>query len=214
MNGKMNNHEKSIVAMRYWLLGKGYYQALEAMEWLLAHHKGVRKDGVTPEIVHQMSVVYYLKTIHDNLLHPEETLCAGFLHDSPEDLPEEIPVARIANTFGPIVAAPVRICNRFYGDEKAMRNKKDLKSYYIEIGRNDISSIVKSADRIHNVQTMIGVFTKEKQREYVRETEEFVIPMIKDARRRFPRQEPSYENAKHLLRCQIELIKAIHGGKI
>lgn len=60
---------------------------------------------------------------------------------------------------------------------------------------------------------MIGVFDRDKQNEYIFETNEYVIPMIKKARRLFPQQEPAYENAKHFLRCQVELIKAIHGAE-
>jgi len=204
------DHNKAIFVIRAWMLGREYYDALEAMEWTLAYHRGVRKNGVTPEVSHQLSVVYYLKTILDNLTHPQETLSVGFLHDSPEDYPDNVSIGDIAKTFGPLVAAPVRLCNRYYGEKSI----KDIKSYYVEISKSPIASIVKAADRIHNVQTMIGVFNKEKQKKYVQETEEYVLPMIKAARRRFPRQERAYENAKHFLKCQIELIEAIHGGKI
>lgn len=203
------NHDKSIVAIRYWLLAKEYYRALQAMEWAMEHHQGVRKDGITPEISHQLSVVYYLRTIYHNLLYPEETFCAAFLHDISEDY--NVSIREISNNFGEQVAAAVRLIDRCYSET---RIRKDEKSYYLELGKNAISSIVKAADRIHNVQTMIGVFDKMKQRKYVDETNEYVIPMIKKARRLFPQQEPSYENAKHFLKCQIELIEAIHGDKI
>lgn len=198
------NHNKSMVAIRYWLLAKQYYRALQAMEWAIDRHTGTRKDGTTPEISHQLSVVYYLRTIHNNLMFPEETFCAAFLHDISEDY--DVPIREISNSFGEEIAAAVRLCTR--------KRDTSLSHYYNEISRSSIASITKASDRIHNVQTMIGVFNKEKQRQYVKETNEYVIPMIKRARRLFPQQEPSYENAKHFLKCQIELIEAIHGGKI
>ena len=77
---------------------------------------------------------------------------------------------------------------------------------------NKIASVVKGADRIHNVQTMIDVFTYEKQKEYIRETQEFIVPMLKEARRRFPRQEPAYENIQHVLVSQAELLQAVHNA--
>ena len=200
----MNGIEKSKVAIRYWLLAKEYYKALQAMEWAMEHHTGTRKDGKTPEFSHQLSVVYYLRTIYQNLLYPEETFCAAFLHDIAEDY--DVSIKEISGTFGENIALTTRILTR----------KRDTSNqhYYDEISRNCQASIIKAADRIHNVQTMVGVFNKDKQKRYVKETNEYVIPMIKRARRLFPQQEPSYENAKHMLRCQIELIEAIHGGKI
>lgn len=200
---------KSVVAIRYWLLAKEYFQALRAMEWAFDHHRGTRKDGTTPIISHQLSVVYYLRTVYQNLLYPEQTFCVAFLHDIAEDC--NVPIQDISNNFGEGIAAAVRLLSKEYHGMDTP--PKETENYYMSISDNCIASITKAADRIHNVQTMVGVFNKEKQKQYIKETNEYVIPMIKRARRIFPQQEPSYENAKHMLKCQIELIEAIHGRK-
>lgn len=57
---------------------------------------------------------------------------------------------------------------------------------------------------------MVGTFTKEKQLSYTEETEKFVLPMLKTARRNFPEQESVYENEKLLLKSQIVLIRKIN----
>ena len=72
-----------------------------------------------------------------------------------------------------------------------------------------IASITKLADRSHNLQTMPGVFTSEKQHAYLEEVETWFLPLGKTARRAFPRQFGAYENLKILLKCQCELINAI-----
>ena len=54
---------------------------------------------------------------------------------------------------------------------------------------------------------MPGVFTPEKQHEYIVECETWIIPMLKLARRKFPEQEPAYENLKRMLTSQIELLR-------
>ncbi len=71
-----------------------------------------------------------------------------------------------------------------------------------------IASIGKGGDRMHNLQSMIGVFTKDKQKNYVTEAENKIIPMLKLARRNFPQQELAYENIKLVLNTQMQLIKA------
>lgn len=70
--------------------------------------------------------------------------------------------------------------------------------------------MVKGADRIHNQQSMVGVFTLDKQSAYISETKDLVLPMLKRARKRFTTQEAVYENEKLLLMNQNSLINNIH----
>lgn len=49
----------------------------------------------------------------------------------------------------------------------------------------------------------------EKQKDYIQETTRYILPMLKQARRTFSKQEPAYENEKFVLRSQITLTQAI-----
>ncbi len=202
-NSGLERYAKRFISMRYWLLGKSYYLALEALEYAAKIHTGTRKDGVTREYAHQLEIGHYVKSISTSLECPEETLASVFLHDLCEDY--GIGQEEIEARFGPVVKqATWLLTKKFRG------YLKPAAEYYCEIAENRIASVVKGADRIHNVQTMIGVFTLEKQDEYIAETEEYILPALKEARRRFPRQEPAYENIKHMLGSQIELLRAVH----
>lgn len=66
--------EKMKIAIRYWLIGRGYYNALKAMDFAESYHTGVRKDG-NHEFSHQISQVNYTRAFIDNLLFPEATIC-------------------------------------------------------------------------------------------------------------------------------------------
>ena len=55
--------DKVYVALRYWLHGKSYYKALNAMSFATLYHTGVRKDNITPEFHHQISIASYLRTL-------------------------------------------------------------------------------------------------------------------------------------------------------
>lgn len=192
------------ISMRYWLLGRGYNLALKAMEFGAEHHTGFRKDGVTPEFNHQISIAHYLRTL-PGLLFPEETLATAFLHDVSEDY--HVDRETLAAKFGPRVADAVwRMTKEFRGVRRAEAE------VFTAIAQCPIASIAKAADRIHNFQSMVGVFKLEKQKVYIEEGEEHFLPMIKKARRLFPEQEPAYENAKHMLRSQMDLIRAIHAA--
>lgn len=74
------------------------------------------------------------------------------------------------------------------------------------------ASIVKPADRIHNNNSMVGVFSTEKQIEYVNEVEKHFLPMIKKAEGLFPDQFMAYMNAKLILISQARFVKTFTGN--
>ena len=86
---------------------------------------------------------------------------------------------------------------------------KDLNTYLANCLNDEVVSVVKLADRINNVSTMVGVFKPERLARYIKETREEYIPLIKVARRKFPAQEPIYENFKLQLLNQLKLIDNI-----
>lgn len=198
-----DKYTKQFIAMRYWLLGRNYYLALDALEYAAQLHTGKRKDGTTREYAHQLAIGRYVKSISTSLEYPEETLTSVFLHDVCEDY--GVSSEEIEARFGSEVSQAVWLMTK-----KFRGYRKPDAEYYGEIAENKIASVTKGADRIHNIQSMIGVFTYQKQKEYIQETEVFVIPTLKMARRRFPRQEPAYENIQHVLTSQIELLRAVH----
>lgn len=194
--------QKAKVIIRYWLLAKEYYRASKAFELAKSKCVGLRKDQKTPEIYHPLALIFYLKTLSKYLIYPEETFVIGFIHDLGEDY--GFTITDVEEKFG-------QICSRSF--EKITKKSeimvKNTQAYYKGLSEDPIASIVKAADRIHNHQSMYGVFSEEKIAEYLKETQDFVLPMIKIARRNFPEQEAAYENAKHILLSQIELIELL-----
>lgn len=201
-----DTYTKQFIAMRYWLLGREYFLALDALEYASKYHTGKRKDGKTREYFHQLSIGRYTKSIITSLEYPEATLATVFLHDVSEDY--EVSTDEIRERYGNQVSQSVALLTKKFGDYR----KPDTE-YFRDITNDKIASIAKGADRVHNIQTMIGVFTYEKQKEYIQETETYIIPMLKEARRCFPRQEPAYENIRHVLVSQIELLRAVHNAQ-
>ncbi len=201
----MTDH-KLFISLRYWLLGANFHQALKALEFGASQHTSLRKDGITPEFEHQLRITLFVKTLLKDLEYPEEALAASLLHDTPED--KDIGFEEINFKFGPIIGKAVELLTK-----KHRGDKLPLEIYYKNLGNDPIASVVKGADRINNIQTMVGVFTVEKQKQYIEETETLVLPMLKQARRQFTAQESVYENIKFVLQNQLQLIKAIHSEK-
>lgn len=212
---KTQDYSKIKTALRYWLLGKNYHIALASMEYGLKHHTGVRKDGKMPEYQHQISQANYVRTLEPSLLYPEETISTILLHDIVEDCPVTLSNVRVMlesacatqKSIDMILSSVEKMTNRYVSHPD--QPKKPSKLYYESMIECPIASIAKGCDRIHNHQTMPGVFTYEKQQTYINETQEFILPMIKSARKKWTKQEAAYQNIKHVLLTQIELIQTI-----
>lgn len=200
----MADYSKQKLALRYWLLGRGFTDASKALDFAEAYHRGTRKDGRTPEFSHQISIVSHLRTLLPHLLFPEETLTAAFLHDVREDY--DVADAEIRDPFGDRVADAVDAVTKTF---RGVR--RDDAELFKRIAGDPLASVLKPADRTHNQNSMVGVFTGAKMAAYATETTELFLPMIKVARRTFPEQEPAYENLKLMLVSQLSFIAALTG---
>ena len=201
----MGKFEKMKIALHYWLLGmseydKNYLKCVEAMEFAASYHTGRRKDKTTAEFEHQITIAMYIRSISSLLINPWVTICVCLLHDVCEDY--DVPYEEIAKRFGSEVAKSVEAMTKVH---KGVR--KSVSSYFDGIANDIHASVAKGGDRIHNLQSMSGVFTPEKQHEYIDEAVTHILPAIKKARRLFPGQEKAYENIKLLMESQIQLIK-------
>lgn len=195
----MVKYEKLFTALKYFLVGRNYFIALKALEFARKNHSGTRKDGFTPEFQHQLEICHYLITLK-NLENEEMVLVCALLHDVMEDY--NIPVETMEKEFSPEITKKILILSKVYQGKK-----KDMNLYFSEIASCPVCSIVKGADRIHNLQSMPGVFSVEKQKAYIEEVNKYFLPMIKSASYSFPHQSLAYFNIKHLLKSQISLIE-------
>lgn len=207
--------DKLKLTIRAQLLGmaqldESYLMCVRALDYASEIHTGFRKDGVTPEFYHQLSLVGFALTQIRNMRHvaltqirnmPHAATIIGtlLLHDTYEDnqhLEDEI-----RQKFAELIEYVIR-------SSKIRRGVKLKTQEYIdEVALCIVCSIVKLIDRLHNLSTMLGVFTEEKLREYVEETEKYYFPMLKKAKRLFPEQNALYELMKSVLHLQLNAIK-------
>lgn len=187
------------ITSRYWLIGKAeenkdYYLTLRAFEVALKFHKGIRKDGITEEMYHQLSIFSYLRTMCALMEQPHIVLAVALLHDTYEDYPESHRL--LYEEFPSIMPYIIRVSKVRDGQ------KISYEKYFNEMKNCPVTSIVKATDRLHNLSTMYGVFSSEKEKLYVDEVYTWFYPMIKNARREFPCQEAIYE----ILKSSISLL--------
>lgn len=182
--------------MRAYLSGRRYFKAARALQFACDHTKGFRKDCVTPAFHHPLAVTRLVRTLPP-LIYPEESLAAALLHDTIEDCPG-VTQARLTTLFGSEVS------NAVWALSKKTPNGlvKAKNSYFTELAKDPIGSVVKAADRVHNIFTMGKVFSPEKQLAYVEEVHQLFLPMVTRAGELHPEQFKAYENLALILRAQ------------
>lgn len=204
-----NLYQKLFISMRYWLLGVAetnttYLHALNALEYARKIHIGLRKDSITPEFQHQIEIAHFIRTMNHHLIDSPNTLAVIFLHDTLEDYAEshQINLESLTKRFNKTIADSVVVISKIR-DGKKLSNEE----YYKGIAECPIASVAKGADRINNLTSMYNAFSHEKQRKYIQETKEFVLPMLKNARHNFPQQEGVYENIKFFINSYIKVVE-------
>lgn len=194
---------KLYIALKFRLKGMGFYEAMRALEIARDIHDGFRKDGKTPEFQHQLEIAHYILCLKD-VENLEKVIIAALFHDTDEDYPFDIEPVVLAS-FGDDVYEAVRLLNK--------HRSSNLEEYFRRIAACPIASIVKGCDRVNNFQSMNrGKFTLEKQEKYAFEVANYFLPMLKRARKNFPRQMDAFYAIEHMLKSQHELVLLIIGA--
>lgn len=194
------NFDQLKLLTRSWLGSAKMWHALKAVELGLEWHPGTRKDGITPEFTHQLSQIQHVRSIAgietDDL---EIIICVIALHDLPED--KRYGIKWVYSEFGPLIGLGVeRMSKKYFGENADQSNDR----YYYDLATDRFASIAKGCDRVHNQSTMVGVLDIVK---YMAETEKYVLPMLKKARKNFSSQNIAYTALRHRLKEQIHLIR-------
>jgi (p)ppGpp synthase/HD superfamily hydrolase len=197
----VSGYKNQRIALRYWLLGAGYHMASEAFEFAEGYHQGKRKGG-EPEFSHQVAIASMIRCFVSSLRYPEEAIATGLLHDVREDY--GVSDEEIRGPFGDKVADSVDAMTK---ETRGVRRAENL--VFEAIARDPNASVAKLADRVHNHSTMVDVFSTSKIDEYITETRDWIRPMVKEARRLFPDQEPVYEALSLVLENQISLLESL-----
>jgi hypothetical protein len=218
------DYEKMTSSLRGFYTGAGYYGAVIVLDRAREVHSGTRKNGF-PEFSHQIMQASVLRGL-PRLLYPELVHITVLAHDldedhsvSVEDTCEAIRKAVPSDWSGhsqiDLLPDTLERMNKYelvpVLDQMRLgapqRRPKPTEVYYGEIASDPIASLAKGLDRDHNLSSMIEVFSVEKMRQYIGETIEYVLPMLKEARKRFPSQEPAYQNIRHQINYKLYMAK-------
>lgn len=196
--------ERKRTALKGYCLGRDYVDVLRAITFAEEYHVGVRKDGVTPEFQHQIEIALHATTLK-GLSNEDESILLQMimLHDVVEDY--NVSLMEIEQRFGPVVAKGVEALSKVINGRK-----KDMDTYMRDLALNPLAALAKGCDRVHNVQSMRGVFNYEKQKKYAQEVREHFFPMLRRVRDVEPKYRQAINNIKSMLENQVQWVEYLH----
>lgn len=161
-------------------------------------HEGQLRKGPEgqrePYITHPLQMASHAIALG---LREDNLLAAILLHDVCEDCgvePEELPVNET-------VLEAVRLVTRVDGESK--------EKYYGQIRENRIATLVKLIDRCHNVSQMSLAFSREKLWKYIHETQDYVLPLLPEAREKWPQHDAQYFLLDYQINSILQTVKAL-----
>ena len=194
LSDRLFDESKMYTYVKTYTSVKNLYQAARILPYARELHKGQVRKGrdQVPYINHPLLIACHALALG---LDDDDIITTAILHDVCEDCgvtPEELPVNK---------ATREAIC--LLTKEKGF----DEREYYQKISENPIATMVKLLDRCNNVSGMAAAFSKEKLISYIKETEEFVYPLLRKAKNDFPMYSNQIFLIKYHMTSVMEAIK-------
>lgn len=170
-----------------------FTQTKKALAYATEKHAGqFRKSASEPTVPY----IYHplLLTCHALALglKDEDLLSACLLHDTIEDCGAErddLPVSERAKDAVVLLSKP----------KPFHKTPEEEHAYYDAIAEDPIASMVKLLDRCNNITVMATAFSDTKMATYIKETYDYVMPLMEHTRKVYP----EYSDALFLIKYQM-----------
>ncbi len=195
MSDRLFNEERMYTYIRTYAGAKNMMQTSKVLPYARTLHEGQVRKGKdqVPYIYHPLLISCHALALG---LDDDNIVSAALLHDVCEDcgVPlEELPVNE-----------ETREAVRLLTKDKINQNEE---KYYDEIAKNPIATMVKLLDRCNNISSMSTGFSKERIVEYIKETEQYVLPLIRKAKNEYPKYSNQIFLMKYHMTSVMEALK-------
>lgn len=189
--------EKKDIMAREAMFVKGFIhgmklkESMRAFTLMMRYHEGVVRKSGLDYTTHPVRVAHQLLA---SGVSDDHIIAAALLHDVVEDCPI---------TLSDLTEFTIPTCDII---SLVTKVDSDLDRYYREISTDVGAMLVKISDRLHNLSTMHGAFSKVKMLDYVEETYKYIIPMCKTLKYNYP----EYSSVSYTMKNQMETICEIY----
>ena len=190
---------KMYTYVRGYAAGAGLSNTMKALTFARKEHEGQFRKSGEPYIIHPLTMACNAISLG---IKDDSVIAAILLHDVCEDCDvslKELPVSDAIRNSVKLLTFEV-----MKGETKEIATNR----YYNMILEDRTATIVKLLDRCHNVSSMAGTFSEEKLKNYIKETREFVLPLIKKAKLYYPEDSDILFAIKYHILSVIDSIEA------
>lgn len=181
--------ERMYSYIKGWAMGRRMPDTLSALSFARKLHKDQKRKDGQPYIVHPLTMACHaiaLEMFTDDAI-ADQIIAACLLHDVVEDCDAKVTELPVSSATQDAVRRLTHV-------------KPDpLDTYYRQIRESQVASVVKLLDRCDNVSTMAGVFSAEKTLSYIKETRDYVLPLIRHVKGGWP----VFSNALFIVKYHI-----------
>ncbi|MBO5102762.1 MAG: HD domain-containing protein [Clostridia bacterium] len=179
---------KDYYAKYHDTIGNNFDKSLDYVINNMGKKQGFTRYSGEDYFYHCLNVANILQNKN---LNNENLLCTALLHDCIEDMKnvnkkeiEKLTNAEIAHSVQLLTKAP----------SIDYHQAENLKKYLDDILKDENATLVKIADRMHNISTLTNV-SEEKRNNKIKETKVFYLPMIQSASTLYHQYRPFFDEA-------------------
>lgn len=183
------HHWKEILFFLKGYFHKRYPNASKALDLAMKLHNGQERKNGLPYVIHPLWVTMLLV-----LLDLKQDLKKMYPDKEDAYIEHMLDILYAASLLHDVQEDCVMIQEDWDGLDKEVfdlvtiltKTHKSNEEYYHKISLNFLASLIKLADRANNVLTM-EAFSLKKIKEYITETHEYFVPLIKRMRTNYPK---------------------------
>lgn len=196
---------KELAYLRGYLKGRDFNYAIISLNLAEKMHEGQKRKSGEPYISHPVRIANAIISLG---IHDEEVISGALLHDILEDT--KVTVDMLLNVYDlpkEIVDIIIRLTKTTIVRQEEIP-EMTTDEYYEQMRVCFKTCLIKIADRCHNVSTMY-FFEKEKIQRYIKETEEYALPLCSYVSDMCPKYADGIYTMKYQIESILETIKAL-----
>ncbi|MFJ8528304.1 HD domain-containing protein [Bacillus sp. NPDC094106] len=197
---------KELAYLRGYLKGRGYHYAIIALNLAEEMHSGQKRKSGEPYISHPVRIANAIISLG---IDDEEIIAGALLHDILEDT--KVTAKMLLEKYHlpeSIVTIIIRLTKTTIIEQSEVPANLTSDEYYAQMRVCFKTCLIKIADRCHNVSTMY-FFDKEKIQHYIKETEEYALPLCSYVSDMCPKYSDYIYTMKYQMESILETIKAL-----
>lgn len=196
------NPEKMIIYLRGCFRSPEFEQSRAALAFAIEAHEGqMRKDGVTPYIVHPLSMACDAIAC---VGATDEIIATILLHDVCEDC--KIPLAALPGNDIVKRGVELMTIDPLPGEDKPATKRR----YFNELLKSREAIICKAFDRYANLNDAEGVLDEEAIVKNIRETHDLLMPALKKAKSKYTELSDMLHAIRSKLKDTINMMAHYH----